>query len=203
MASLDFTDIADADAAEAVRLPGVEWPTPLSCVPCSTSRFTKSTLPVGMTSSACSRVAVDQNTAGAWSGEPGQKPRRVQNGKPAMKRYVCDGVPIGLLGYSSGEPVAWCSIAPRQPTVTLAVQPTSANVPKTYGRWPAFHSPRVARQRPDKNGPSWLRCGLTLPPVVRQTNFGSVIPSLSDDVCEPSEVCDASNSADEQERGGA
>ena len=30
-----------------------------------------------------------------------------------MKRYVCEGVPIGLLGYSGGEPVAWCSIAPR------------------------------------------------------------------------------------------
>ena len=30
-----------------------------------------------------------------------------------MKRTVGDGVPIGLLGYSGGEPVAWCSIAPR------------------------------------------------------------------------------------------
>src|SRR4029077_18114929 len=45
------------------------------------SRFTKLTLPVGMILSACSRVAVDQNPAGAWSGEPGQKPRRVQTGK--------------------------------------------------------------------------------------------------------------------------
>jgi GNAT superfamily N-acetyltransferase len=30
-----------------------------------------------------------------------------------MKRYVCEGVPIGLLGYSGREPIAWCSIAPR------------------------------------------------------------------------------------------
>jgi hypothetical protein len=30
-----------------------------------------------------------------------------------MRRNVCEGIPIGLLGYSDGEPVAWCSIAPR------------------------------------------------------------------------------------------
>ena len=30
-----------------------------------------------------------------------------------MRRKVCEGVPIGLLGYSNDEPVAWCSIAPR------------------------------------------------------------------------------------------
>jgi len=30
-----------------------------------------------------------------------------------MRRNLCEGIPIGLLGYSDGEPVAWCSIAPR------------------------------------------------------------------------------------------
>jgi GNAT superfamily N-acetyltransferase len=30
-----------------------------------------------------------------------------------MRRNVCEGIPIGLLGYSDDEPVAWCSIAPR------------------------------------------------------------------------------------------
>jgi GNAT superfamily N-acetyltransferase len=32
--------------------------------------------------------------------------------KAAMKKLVKDGVPVGLLGYLDGEPVAWCSIAP-------------------------------------------------------------------------------------------
>ena len=33
--------------------------------------------------------------------------------KAGMKTYVKDGVPVGILGYLKGTPVAWCSIAPR------------------------------------------------------------------------------------------
>ena len=44
---------------------------------------------------------------------PGAKSAKGPERKAAMKLYVCDGVPIGLLGYANGEPVAWCSIAPR------------------------------------------------------------------------------------------
>src|SRR5262245_15184301 len=33
--------------------------------------------------------------------------------KRALQGRVRNGVPIGLLGYLAGEPVAWCSIAPR------------------------------------------------------------------------------------------
>ncbi len=33
--------------------------------------------------------------------------------KAALKRRVRSGIAIGLLGYLDGEPVAWCSIAPR------------------------------------------------------------------------------------------
>jgi GNAT superfamily N-acetyltransferase len=33
--------------------------------------------------------------------------------KAAIKARVDDGVPIGLLGYVDGDPIAWCSIAPR------------------------------------------------------------------------------------------
>lgn len=33
--------------------------------------------------------------------------------KAALERYVTDGVPIGILAYVKGTPVAWCSIAPR------------------------------------------------------------------------------------------
>jgi GNAT superfamily N-acetyltransferase len=43
----------------------------------------------------------------------GAKSAKGPDRKAAMRRYVGEGVPIGLLGYSSGEPVAWCSIAPR------------------------------------------------------------------------------------------
>lgn len=31
-----------------------------------------------------------------------------------MKRSVDSGIPVGILAYSAGQPVAWCSIAPRQ-----------------------------------------------------------------------------------------
>lgn len=30
-----------------------------------------------------------------------------------MKQRVCSGTPVGLLAYADGEPVAWCSVAPR------------------------------------------------------------------------------------------
>src|SRR5688572_19803652 len=33
--------------------------------------------------------------------------------KAAMRKRVKAGVPVGILGYQDGEPVAWCSIAPR------------------------------------------------------------------------------------------
>src|ERR1700741_3429607 len=33
--------------------------------------------------------------------------------KAALKHRVDDGVPIGILGYLDGAPVAWCSVAPR------------------------------------------------------------------------------------------
>jgi GNAT superfamily N-acetyltransferase len=33
--------------------------------------------------------------------------------KQAMKARIDSGIPVGLLGYLEGTPVAWCSIAPR------------------------------------------------------------------------------------------
>lgn len=32
----------------------------------------------------------------------------------ALEGLVCDGVPIGVLAYIDGEPVGWCSVAPRE-----------------------------------------------------------------------------------------
>ena len=43
----------------------------------------------------------------------GAKTNKGADRKFAIRRYVSDETPIGLLGYSEGEPVAWCSIAPR------------------------------------------------------------------------------------------
>jgi GNAT superfamily N-acetyltransferase len=40
--------------------------------------------------------------------------------KLAMARRVASGIPVGLLGYSDGEPVAWCSVAPRSTYRRLA-----------------------------------------------------------------------------------
>lgn len=34
--------------------------------------------------------------------------------KRAMKKRVDSGVPVGILAYAEGEPIAWCSIAPRE-----------------------------------------------------------------------------------------
>ncbi|CAN1489362.1 hypothetical protein MCELHM10_00152 [Paracoccaceae bacterium] len=41
-------------------------------------------------------------------GKPGAEDRRV-----ALHGLVQAGKPIGLLGYADGQPVAWCSLAPR------------------------------------------------------------------------------------------
>jgi GNAT superfamily N-acetyltransferase len=36
-----------------------------------------------------------------------------QSRKSALKRRVDGGIPVGILGYLDGKPIAWCSIAPR------------------------------------------------------------------------------------------
>jgi GNAT superfamily N-acetyltransferase len=36
------------------------------------------------------------------------------NRKKFIRKRVSTGVPIGLLGYDGDEPIAWCSIAPRE-----------------------------------------------------------------------------------------
>lgn len=35
--------------------------------------------------------------------------------KEFMKERVWSGIPVGLLGYVDNEPMAWCSVAPREP----------------------------------------------------------------------------------------
>ncbi len=48
--------------------------------------------------------------------------------KLSMKGRVENGIPIGLLAYVEGEPIAWCSIAPRETYKSLAGDETKAGV---------------------------------------------------------------------------
>lgn len=50
--------------------------------------------------------------------ETGRTPRAKHNRKRAMETRIRSGIPSGLLAYDpSGEPVAWCSVAPRETLV--------------------------------------------------------------------------------------
>ena len=50
----------------------------------------------------------------AWRGTPEERRRFAgTTRKAALARRVAGGVPTGILGYVDGEPIAWCSIAPR------------------------------------------------------------------------------------------
>lgn len=46
----------------------------------------------------------------AWRGAG----KKTVDKKAALKGFVVAKVPIGILGYADGEPVAWCSLAPRE-----------------------------------------------------------------------------------------
>lgn len=52
-----------------------------------------------------------------WRARPGAYKEhgrsRSEWGKAALEERVEGGVPIGILGYLAGQPVAWCSVAPR------------------------------------------------------------------------------------------
>ena len=49
-----------------------------------------------------------------WRPMPGSPTRNDgASRKAAMARIITAGAPVGLIGYLDGEPVAWCSVAPR------------------------------------------------------------------------------------------
>jgi hypothetical protein len=81
----------------------------------------------------------------------GAKTAKGPERKAAMKRYVCDGVPIGLLGLRQRG--ACCLVLDR-PETNLPRPWRSDQRRRTSRRRMVvgllFHSPRVARQRPDK-----------------------------------------------------
>jgi hypothetical protein len=59
-------------------------------------------------------------------------------------------MPIGLLGYSEGEPVAWCSIAPRPTYRDLGGPNDAVERPEQVWSLMLFHSSRVARTGTDE-----------------------------------------------------
>jgi GNAT superfamily N-acetyltransferase len=56
--------------------------------------------------------------------------------KKSMRKLVESGVPIGVLAYDGGEPVGWCSIAPRETYVKLERSRTmSRETPPVTSTW--------------------------------------------------------------------
>lgn len=49
----------------------------------------------------------------AWHALPSERRGDSAAKKHAMKERIVGGQPVGLLGYRGTEPVAWCSVAPR------------------------------------------------------------------------------------------
>ena len=62
--------------------------------------------------------------------------------KEAMRHRVEEGVPIGLLGYLNGEPVAWCSMASRETYQRLRGQQDPAGTPGSVWSLACFFVPR-------------------------------------------------------------
>jgi GNAT superfamily N-acetyltransferase len=51
----------------------------------------------------------------AWRDMPDRRKRGGgSRRKAALRRRVQKGIPVGLLAYANGEPVGWCSVAPRE-----------------------------------------------------------------------------------------
>ena len=49
-----------------------------------------------------------------WRPWPAGVERSRPNKRAEMERTVLGGTPVGILAYVEGEPVAWCSVAPRE-----------------------------------------------------------------------------------------
>ncbi|MFN3515236.1 MAG: GNAT family N-acetyltransferase [Phenylobacterium sp.] len=50
----------------------------------------------------------------AWRPMENRASARPEARKSALRARVAAGTPIGLIGYLAGEPVAWCSVGPRE-----------------------------------------------------------------------------------------
>lgn len=67
--------------------------------------------------------------------------------KAAMQRRILGGVPVGLLAYERGEPVAWCSIAPRETYRTIGGVTEPGDGPGTVWSLGCFFVQRRLRGR--------------------------------------------------------
>ncbi len=64
-----------------------------------------------------------------WRKITGEKARSDKSQKKkAIKKQVENHIPIGLIGYFNNEPVAWCSIAPRETYRNLGGDESRKNV---------------------------------------------------------------------------
>jgi GNAT superfamily N-acetyltransferase len=67
--------------------------------------------------------------------------------RAALERRVQAGVPVGILGYLEGQPVAWCSIAPRPTYRRLGGIDDPAEDPETVWSLACFFIARWQRGR--------------------------------------------------------
>ena len=69
-----------------------------------------------------------------WRPWPAGVERSRETKRAQMERTVLGGTPVGILAYVEGEPVAWCSVAPRETYRKLGGDeyPTGADVVEGY-----------------------------------------------------------------------
>jgi predicted GNAT family acetyltransferase len=67
--------------------------------------------------------------------------------KSFMKRRVMDGIPVGIIGYLEGQPVAWCSITPRATYRPLGGIEEADDDPQKVWSLVCFYVPRCLRGR--------------------------------------------------------
>jgi len=81
-----------------------------------------------------------------WRATPDEtKKRDGASRKAALERRVRVGTPIGILGYLDDEPVAWCSVAPRQTYRPLGGMSEPGDEPSTVWSVVCFFVPRWLR----------------------------------------------------------
>lgn len=79
----------------------------------------------------------------AWRPLPGDRAEASNSDrKRAMQRIVVSGTPVGILAYQEKQPVAWCSIAPRQSYRTLGGEEYGDVVEKDVWSLVCFFVPR-------------------------------------------------------------
>ena len=81
-----------------------------------------------------------------WRSMPGSSRGDRGAKKAALERRVREDVPVGILGYLDGEPVAWSSIAPRG-TYRAGLYQPSGDEPDGVWSLACFYVPRRLRRR--------------------------------------------------------